>query len=81
VGLFLSIDGLFIGQCSFVVVFLLCTGGCLEDRAAKLWFCYCVSVGCLVDRADMFCVCYCLSVGCFSVQGRYIVGFLLCTDG
>jgi hypothetical protein len=57
VGLLLSIDALFIGQCSYVVVFLLCTGGCLVDRAAMLLVCYCVPVGCFVDLAAIFLFC------------------------
>jgi hypothetical protein len=28
--------------------------GCLVDRAAMLWICYCVTVFCLVESAAMF---------------------------
>jgi hypothetical protein len=52
--------------------------GCLVDRAAMLWVCYCVLVG-LFSRVCSYVVGLLLCTGwLYSEQGSYVVGLLLC---
>jgi hypothetical protein len=47
---------LFSGECGYVSVLFLCTGGLIRGQGSYVYICYRVLVGCLVDRSAILCV-------------------------